>query len=76
MLDYGDTAVRVIIDPIDGSLNAKRDIAHHALSLAVAERCNLGCTYCYAQQGDFGGSAKAMSKTDAALPVSQPSAVR
>jgi uncharacterized protein len=32
----------------------------HALSLAVAQKCNLGCTYCYAQQGTFGGSAKSM----------------
>jgi len=32
----------------------------HALSLAVAQRCNLGCGYCYAQQGDFGGAAKNM----------------
>ena len=31
-----------------------------ALSLAVAQKCNLGCTYCYAQQGDFGGAAKNM----------------
>ena len=31
-----------------------------ALSLAVAQVCNLGCTYCYAQQGDFGGTSKAM----------------
>ena len=35
-LDYGDGDVRVIIDPIDGSLNAKRGIPHHALSIAVA----------------------------------------
>jgi myo-inositol-1(or 4)-monophosphatase len=35
-IDYGDPAVRVIIDPIDGSLNAKRGIPHHALSIAVA----------------------------------------
>ena len=28
----------------------------HAISLAVAQKCNLGCTYCYAQQGDFGWS--------------------
>lgn len=35
-LDYGDRGVRVIIDPIDGSLNAKRGIPHHALSIAVA----------------------------------------
>ena len=31
-----------------------------ALSLAVAQKCNLGCTYCYAQQGEFGGPAKNM----------------
>ncbi len=31
-----------------------------ALSLAVAERCNLGCTYCYAEGGSFGGAARAM----------------
>jgi myo-inositol-1(or 4)-monophosphatase len=35
-IDYGDPAVRVVIDPIDGSLNAKRRIPHHALSIAVA----------------------------------------
>jgi uncharacterized protein len=33
----------------------------HALSLAVAQKCNLGCTYCYAQQGSFGGVAKSMT---------------
>jgi len=32
----------------------------HAVSLAVAQNCNLGCNYCYAQQGDFGGSAQNM----------------
>jgi len=35
-IDYGDDAVRVVIDPIDGSLNAKRGLPHHALSIAVA----------------------------------------
>ena len=34
--------------------------AVHALSLAVAQKCNLGCSYCYAQQGEFGGSPKNM----------------
>lgn len=34
----------------------------HALSLAIAQKCNLGCTYCYAQQGEFGGPAKNMSQ--------------
>jgi len=34
--------------------------AVHALSLAVAQTCNLACTYCYAQQGEFGGVARSM----------------
>jgi myo-inositol-1(or 4)-monophosphatase len=36
-VDYGDDRVRVIVDPIDGSLNAKRRIPHHALSIGVAD---------------------------------------
>ena len=36
-IDFGDPGVRVIIDPIDGSLNAKRGLPHHALSIAVAD---------------------------------------
>jgi myo-inositol-1(or 4)-monophosphatase len=36
-IDYGGDELRVIIDPIDGSLNAKRGIPHHALSIAVAD---------------------------------------
>ena len=31
------TACCVVIDPIDGSLNAKRGLPHHALSIAVAD---------------------------------------
>jgi uncharacterized protein len=37
----------------------------HALSLAIAQKCNLGCTYCYAQQGQFGQAAKNMSRETA-----------
>jgi myo-inositol-1(or 4)-monophosphatase len=36
-VDFGDASVRVVIDPIDGSLNAKRGIPSHALSIAVAD---------------------------------------
>lgn len=32
----------------------------HALSLAVAQVCNLGCAYCYAREGGFGGAPKSM----------------
>ena len=35
-------------------------VALKALSLAVAQKCNLGCTYCYAQQGTFGGTSGSM----------------
>jgi uncharacterized protein len=31
-----------------------------AISLAIAQKCNLGCVYCYARQGDFGGAPKNM----------------
>src|SRR5271170_170639 len=37
----------------------------HALSLAIAQKCNLGCSYCYAEQGEFGGRAKDMSSETA-----------
>jgi uncharacterized protein len=33
----------------------------HALSLAVAQKCNMACSYCYAAQGDFGGDPQTMS---------------
>jgi myo-inositol-1(or 4)-monophosphatase len=36
-VDFGSDRVRVVIDPIDGSLNAKRSTPHYALSVAVAD---------------------------------------
>jgi uncharacterized protein len=40
-----------------------------ALSLAVAQSCNLGCSYCYARGGEFGGAAKAMNGETACKSV-------
>ncbi|MDZ4818720.1 MAG: radical SAM protein [Planctomycetota bacterium] len=40
-----------------------------ALSLAVAQKCNLGCTYCYAEQGSFGGNAASMPEEIAKASV-------
>jgi myo-inositol-1(or 4)-monophosphatase len=37
VVDFGDPAVTVVVDPIDGSMNAKRGMPHHALSIAVAD---------------------------------------
>jgi uncharacterized protein len=39
---------------------APRRFAVRALSLAIAQKCNLGCTYCYAQGGEFGAAPKSM----------------
>jgi uncharacterized protein len=39
---------------------APAGMAVRALSLAVAQKCNLGCTYCYAREGDFGATPKNM----------------
>jgi myo-inositol-1(or 4)-monophosphatase len=36
-VDFGSEDVRVVVDPIDGSMNAKRDLPHHAISIAVAD---------------------------------------
>src|SRR5580704_3235244 len=36
-----------------------------ALSLAVAQKCNLGCTYCYAQEGSFGAKPRNMGSETA-----------
>ncbi len=36
-VDFGGDGILVIIDPIDGSMNAKRGMSHHAVSIAVAE---------------------------------------
>jgi myo-inositol-1(or 4)-monophosphatase len=36
-VDFGSRDVFVIVDPIDGSMNAKRGLPHHSMSIAVAE---------------------------------------
>src|SRR5215210_7488768 len=36
IIERGDPGVLVVVDPIDGSTNAKRGLPHHALSIAVA----------------------------------------
>ena len=37
VVDFGGADMLVVIDPIDGSLNAKRGLPHHAISIAVAD---------------------------------------
>lgn len=52
-VDFGDGSVRVVIDPIDGSLNAKRGLPHHALSVAVADGATMA-DVAFAYVYDFG----------------------
>jgi myo-inositol-1(or 4)-monophosphatase len=37
MVDFGGDGVLVVVDPIDGSMNAKRGLPHHCVSIAVAD---------------------------------------
>jgi myo-inositol-1(or 4)-monophosphatase len=39
---FGSAATRVVVDPIDGSLNAKRGLRNFCLSIAVAEGATMG----------------------------------
>src|SRR5215469_16365065 len=55
VMDYGDDGVRVIIDPIDGSLNAKRGISSYALSIAVADGATMA-DVAFGFVHDFGAS--------------------
>jgi myo-inositol-1(or 4)-monophosphatase len=36
-VDFGDPDIRVVVDPIDGSMNAKRGLSHYSLSIALAD---------------------------------------
>ncbi|MFM0670230.1 radical SAM protein [Paraburkholderia sediminicola] len=40
-----------------------------SLSLNLAQACNLGCHYCYADEGRFGGSARLMSESVALTAI-------
>ncbi|HZB35778.1 MAG TPA: inositol monophosphatase family protein [Gaiellaceae bacterium] len=39
---FGDSATRVVVDPIDGSINAKRGLRNFCLSVGVAEGPSMG----------------------------------
>ena len=53
LVDFGDPGVTVVVDPIDGSMNAKRGMPHHALSIAVADGPTMG-DVAFAYVRDFG----------------------
>jgi len=52
-VEFGGGDTLVVVDPIDGSLNAKRGLPHHCVSIAVAEGPTMGdVTFGFVQ--DFG----------------------
>src|SRR5712692_6671983 len=63
-LDALDLACPPLIDDAPPAVPRVR-----ALSLAIAQKCNLGCSYCYARGGEFGGAAKNMTVDTAARAV-------
>ena len=52
-VDFGSPLPLVIIDPIDGSTNAKRGLRHHAVSIAVSDGSTMGDVY-FGFVHDFG----------------------
>lgn len=56
---------------IDAKLDRHMARKPRAMTLVVAESCNLGCKYCYAEEGNFGRPAKLMSRETARLAVDQ-----
>ena len=52
---FGDGATRVVVDPIDGSMNAKRGIPFFSFSLAVADGSSMGDVH-FGYVYDFGSS--------------------
>ncbi len=53
-VDFGGGPLRVVIDPIDGSMNAKRGLAAHAVSIAVADGQTMADVF-FAYVCDLGG---------------------
>ena len=61
-IPVGDTGRRIDGRPL-------RPPPLHALSLNVAQACNMSCHYCYADAGTFGGRARTMSPETAEAAV-------
>src|SRR3954453_10663009 len=72
---FGSPAVRVVIGPLDGSLNAKRGLPAHAISVAVADGPTMGDVF-FGYVFDFGTGEEWVARrgegallTDAPVPV-------
>src|SRR4051812_31232380 len=69
----GGGPVRVVIDPIDGSLNAKRQLPFYSISIAVAEGSDMASVmFCYVANFPTGGEWGAKSGEGASLDGNPP----
>jgi uncharacterized protein len=55
--------IRALVPPPPAAADALPPVT--ALSLNVAQACNLACSYCYADQGRYGGKARLMDEETA-----------
>ena len=55
------TVARLLGDMADPPRSLSTPPPITALSLNLVQACNMGCGYCYAEQGSFGGEKRAMS---------------
>lgn len=60
-----------VVGPAVVEAETPKNVPVRGISLAVAQKCNLGCTYCYAQQGTFGGAASNMLPDVAKAAIDQ-----
>jgi myo-inositol-1(or 4)-monophosphatase len=63
VVEYGGEGVLVVIDPLDGSLNAKRGIRSYSLSVAVADGPTMG-DVCFGYVYDFGTGEEWVARRD------------
>ncbi len=75
--DGGDGELDIVLASLFGTASPYVDDSVlvdppvRSLSLAVAQKCNLACGYCYAQGGAFGGAARSMEWEVARNAVAQ-----
>lgn len=72
--DHGEHAVAAVLaglglQPWEPIGDLSTEVPVRSVSLAVAQKCNLGCTYCYAQKGEFGDAPKDMPLATAMAAV-------
>src|SRR3954467_10185734 len=67
-VDFGGGDLRVVIDPLDGSLNAKRGLPAYAISIAVADGPTMG-DVAFGYVYDFGAGEEWVARRGPGAPL-------